>query len=179
MADQAASNPSSKFALNLSSAGMLPRVFPQVCELLPKCDYIFGNREELRAVTQMLAKVEPKNCADTDAARARALVGLLPTGAVVVITGGTLPTLIADREQGSWSVPVPAVPLGDVVDTNGCGDAFVGGFLGRLVSAARPDGSGGFQGPGGSTAACSVRECVEEGHRCAGLILRRRGCSLD
>ena len=38
------------FALNLSSAGMLPRVLPQVCDLLPQTHYLFGNRDELHAV---------------------------------------------------------------------------------------------------------------------------------
>jgi sugar/nucleoside kinase (ribokinase family) len=38
------------FALNLSSAGMLPRVLPYVRELLPKTHYLFGNSDELRAV---------------------------------------------------------------------------------------------------------------------------------
>ena len=38
------------FALNLSSAGMLVRVLPQVRELLPQTHYLFGNSDELNAV---------------------------------------------------------------------------------------------------------------------------------
>ena len=38
------------FALNLSSAGLLPRVLSQVRELLPQTHYLFGNSDELRAV---------------------------------------------------------------------------------------------------------------------------------
>ena len=60
---------------------------------------------------------------------------------------------------------MPIVPHSDIVDTNGCGDAFVGGFLSRLVACG-----GGHD---------VVEECVVEGHRCAQLILRQRGCSLS
>jgi|EP01044_Picomonas_judraskeda_P014119 sugar/nucleoside kinase (ribokinase family) len=38
------------FALNLSSAGILLSVLPQVCDLLPQTHYLFGNCDELHAV---------------------------------------------------------------------------------------------------------------------------------
>lgn len=62
---------------------------------------------------------------------------------------------------------MPPVPDTEIVDTNGCGDAFVGGFLSRLVAADADDHG------------AKILECVVEGHRCAGLILRQRGCNLS
>ena len=57
------------------------------------------------------------------------------------------------------------------MDTNGCGDAFVGGFLSRLVVNGANDAEADDRD--------KVRACVLEGHRCAGCILRQRGCDLD
>ena len=83
-----------------------------------------------------------------------------PDGAVV-ITAGAEPTIVAARETAPDLISVPPVPQAEVVDTNSCGDAFVGGFLRRAALG------------------CELRECVEEGHRCAGIVLRRRGCSIE
>ena len=57
------------------------------------------------------------------------------------------------------------------------GDAFVGGFLSRLVATGGAGAAGGDSD--GDSSRALVRECVVEGHRCAGLVLRRRGCSLE
>ena len=47
------------FALNLSSAGMLPRVLAQVRELLPQTHYLFGNSDELCAVRSAEPAIYP------------------------------------------------------------------------------------------------------------------------
>ena len=47
---------------------------------------------------------------------------------VQVITQGAEPTLVASRGEVQ-KFEVPAVSKSDIVDTNGAGDAFVGGFL--------------------------------------------------
>ncbi|CDQ56786.1 unnamed protein product [Oncorhynchus mykiss] len=48
----------------------------------------------------------------------------------------------------------------DIVDTNGAGDAFVGGFLSELVQE-RP-----------------LEECIRAGHYAANVIIRRAGCTF-
>ena len=48
------------FALNLSSAAMLPRVKAPLLALLPRCQFVFGNREELRALSRLLGEEEPE-----------------------------------------------------------------------------------------------------------------------
>jgi len=47
-----------------------------------------------------------------------------------------------------------------IVDTNGAGDAFAGGFLSKLVNGQNLD------------------ECVKAGHYCAALVIQTRGCQL-
>jgi sugar/nucleoside kinase (ribokinase family) len=95
------------FALNLSSAGMLPRVLPQVLALLPRTKFLFGNSDELRALGQLLGWNDG-TATDDDASRACSLAKLLAPGGVAVITRGTEATLIASSSK-AWTVPVPTV----------------------------------------------------------------------
>jgi sugar/nucleoside kinase (ribokinase family) len=107
------------FALNLSSAGMLPRVLPQVLALLPRTNYLFGNSDELRALGQLLGWNDG-TATDDDASRAYSLAKLLAPGGVAVITRGTEATLIASSSSSAnaWTVPVPTVSHNGA--KNGC-----------------------------------------------------------
>jgi sugar/nucleoside kinase (ribokinase family) len=71
-----------------------------------------------------------------------------------------------------WRIPVPPVPHGEIVDTNGCGDAFVGGFLSCYLSLSTPAAARTADAKG------RLAACAAAGHRCAGVVLRQRGCSL-
>lgn len=147
------------FALNLSSAGILPKVADKVQKLLPYCSYVFGNQSELTALAA-LSGWPSEASDDGDAARARCLAAELKEGGMVVCTRGSAATLIARQVDVVDWVPVPTVPREDWVDTNGCGDSFVGGFLSELARGG------------------TVERCAAQGHRCAGAILCRRGCDL-
>ncbi len=57
--------------------------------------------------------------------------------------------------------PTPVVPAAEIVDTNGAGDSFVGGFLSQFVRS-RP-----------------VQECVASAHYAAGDCLRHSGCTFS
>ena len=48
---------------------------------------------------------------------------------VVVFTCGKLATIVGIKGQGISAVPIVSVNPADVLDTNGAGDAYVGGFL--------------------------------------------------
>ena len=77
----------------------------------------------------------------------------------VVFTQGADPTLvIADGAVTSY--PVDRLPKELLVDTNGAGDAFVGGFLSQLAQG-KP-----------------VSECVRAGHYASRVIIQRSGCSF-
>ena len=39
---------------------MLPRVKAQLLALLPRCQFVFGNREELRALSRLLGWEKPE-----------------------------------------------------------------------------------------------------------------------
>ena len=101
----------------------------------------------------------------------------------VVITQGKDPTVVATldkvrhhsrpglgsvrgpiSERSAWGVqvetfPVIPVPKEKLVDTNGAGDAFVGGFLAQLVSGKE------------------LRESVRAGNYAASVVIQRSGAT--
>ena len=65
--------------------------------------------------------------------------------------------------EGSGTVdsyPVTPVPAGELVDTNGAGDCFVGGLLAGLLSEV------------------PLARCVQAAHYCASVNVRRTGCTF-
>lgn len=124
------------FALGLS-APFIPQFFKEPLDkILPYTDYIVGNE------TEALSYAESHSLDTKDvAAIAVALANLPKTNdkrkRTVIITQGTSPTLVA--EQGAQaasdvkSFPIKEVAESEITDTNGAGDAFLGGFLAGVV----------------------------------------------
>ena len=56
---------------------------------------------------------------------------------VVIISQGAKPVIVATYQEGKTEditeVEVPAIPSDQIVDSNGAGDSFTGGFLARLA----------------------------------------------
>lgn len=79
---------------------------------------------------------------------------------VAVITQGKDPVLLA---QNGKVIEIPVHELSDeeIVDTNGAGDAFVGGFLAQFIQE-KP-----------------LETCVRCGIWAASEIIKRSGCSFD
>jgi len=78
---------------------------------------------------------------------------------VAVITQGSKPTLVA--VSGKLSVhEVPPLDDSLIVDSNGAGDSFVGGFLSQLIQGK------------------SIQTCVQAGHYAARGIIQVSGCKL-
>ncbi|KAK4944450.1 adenosine kinase [Elasticomyces elasticus] len=124
------------FMLSLS-AGFIPQFFKDpLAEILPYCDYVFGNENEAKtwAETQGHADISIPECAKLLAKTTKVNT---KRPRVVIITQGTDPTIVAVAEEGQevdikeYSVPVIESNL--INDTNGAGDAFAGGFCAGVV----------------------------------------------
>ncbi|KAL9257365.1 Adenosine kinase 2-like protein [Drosera capensis] len=156
VAEHAAAN-KKYFSMNLSA--------PFICEffkdaqekVLPYIDYVFGNETEART----FSKVHGWETDNVEEITIKISQWPKASGThkrITVITQGADPVVVA--EDGKVKLfPVILLPKEKLVDTNGAGDAFVGGFLSQLVQE-KP-----------------IEECVRAGNYAANVIIQRSGCT--
>ena len=82
---------------------------------------------------------------------------------VVIMTQGPEPAIVATSAGNGAEATVELIPVAPVekdliVDTNGCGDSFVGAFIGSIQKGK------------------SVSDAVKEGNALGSQILQVRGC---
>lgn len=156
---QKASAASKVFAINFS-APFIPQFFgAQLQQVIPYMDIVIGNEAEAETWAVATGQPEPKNM--TAVAKA---IAMLPKSnksrpRIVVITQGAESTiLVSSAEPDAPKVfPVHALAESDIVDTNGAGDAFAGGFLGAYVAGK------------------NIEECVETGHKMGSMCVQLVG----
>jgi len=124
------------YCLNLSAPflAQVPPFKKAMMDVMPHVSVLFGNETEARAFA------ESEGWATQDTQEIAAKIAALPKasgtrGRTVVITQGADATVV--YENGRTHL-VPVIPLAadKLVDTNGAGDAFVGGFLTGLAGGA-------------------------------------------
>jgi len=148
-----------KYCLNLSAPFLMqvPPFKAFIKEILPMVDYLFCNETE--AATY--AETEGWEATDLDFIATR--LSLIPSAKgghrTVVITQGSDPALVCHRGQVTKHA-ITALPKEKLVDTNGAGDAYVGGFLAGLSKGL------------------STEECCEAGAYSASVIVQHSGCTF-
>ena len=75
-------------------------------------------------------------------------------------TCGPKATLVVVQGQEPQYFSFPAIADSEIVDTNGAGDSFVGGFLAQLIQGK------------------SLATCVHAGNYAAGVVIRHSGCTF-
>jgi len=144
--------------MNLSAPFLCQFFKEPLMELFPYIDVLFGNEAE----AETFAKEQGFNTTDIKeiALKAAALSKKNDSRPrTVVFTQGSEATVIACNGKVQ-EYSVIAVNPEELVDTNGAGDAFVGGYLAQLIQGK------------------DVAECVRCANYAANLIIRRSGCSL-
>ncbi|XP_073002533.1 adenosine kinase 2-like [Typha latifolia] len=145
------------FLMNLSA--------PFICEFfrdaqekpLPYVDYVFGNETEARTFAKVRGW-ETENVEEI-ALRISALPKVGTRKRITVITQGSDPVVVAEDGKVK-TFPVILLPKEKLVDTNGAGDSFVGGFLSQLVKEK------------------SIEDCVKAGCYAANVVIQRSGCTF-
>jgi len=157
MAAHAAEN--NKIVLMNMSAPFLCSFFKEpMLKVLPYVDYLFGNEAESAefAKANELGTTDIKEIARKIADWEKVNKSRPRT---VIITQGSDPSVVV-TEGKLKEYPVTPISEADIVDTNGAGDAFVGGFLAQLVQGH------------------SLDECMHSAGYVARVVLQRIGCSL-
>ncbi|KAL5018378.1 hypothetical protein ScPMuIL_004100 [Solemya velum] len=144
------------FCFNLA-APFLCQFFktPQL-EVLPFIDVLFGNETEAAAFSEA-NELETKDIKEI-AMKIASWRKESEKPRLVVITQGEQPIVVV-KDGKVTEYPVIPIQKKDIVDCNGAGDAFVGGFLSQLIQGKE------------------VGECVRCGNYAANTIIQRSGCT--
>jgi adenosine kinase len=151
------------FVLNLS-APFIPQFFGvQLQQILPYTDIVICNETEAEAWASAtgLAQSDLSSIAKALANQPKANAARPRT---VVITHGSESTTVvtANDIENAKIYPVHALSDSEIVDTNGAGDAFAGGFIGAYVTGK------------------SLEECVEAGHKMGSMCVQLvRACLIS
>ncbi len=145
------------FCLNLSAPFIIDFFGDQVATALPYADYVFCNESEA-------ATYAKKHELGEDLKEVALKIAASPKKSdkprIVIFTQGSDSTIVAcDGKVTEYAVEKLDSSL--LVDTNGAGDAFVGGFLSKLVQGK------------------DMEECVKAGHWSAKYIIQRPGTTID
>ncbi|KAL7570509.1 hypothetical protein ACA910_004287 [Epithemia clementina (nom. ined.)] len=146
------------FALNLSAPFIVDFFGDQLATALEYADYVFGNESEAAAYGKK------HGLGEDDLGKVALHICGLPKKneqrkRIVVFTQGSKSTIVA-TEGKVTEFAVQPIAADKLVDTNGAGDAFVGGFLAQLSMGK------------------DMEACVKAGHWAAGIIIQQSGTTI-
>ncbi|XP_057313989.1 uncharacterized protein LOC130655271 isoform X1 [Hydractinia symbiolongicarpus] len=144
--------------MNLSAPFLCQFFAEPMSKCLPYIDILFANECEAVAFSKQqnfgtndLKEIALKTCSLDKLNKNRERM--------VVFTQGEEPTICA-YEGKVTEYPIISIKKEDIVDTNGAGDSFVGGFLSQLMQGR------------------DIAQCVRVGHYAANYIIQQSGVSL-
>uniref|UniRef100_A0A7S2DK21 Adenosine kinase n=1 Tax=Octactis speculum TaxID=3111310 RepID=A0A7S2DK21_9STRA len=141
--------------MNLSAPFIVQFFWDQLNAALPFTDVMFGNESEAEAFGE---KMEWGKDIETIAKN----IAAMPKASgfrsrTVIITQGRDPTIVVQNGV-VYNFPVDLLAPEQIVDTNGAGDAFAGGYLSELAKGS------------------SLEKCVHAGNWAARVIIQQSGC---
>lgn len=146
------------YVMNLSAPFISQFYKEPLMELMPYIDILLGNDMEAAAFAK------EQDLGVTDLKEIALKVCELPKKSDVermcIITCGPNPVILAHKGKIT-EYPVINVPEKNVIDTNGAGDAFAGGFLAQLVLGN------------------SIDVCINCGIYTATEVIQRSGCTFE
>jgi len=145
--------------LNLSAPFLCQFFSEPMMKVLPYCDIVFGNETEAAEFseaqkfgTKDIKEIALKTAALDKVNQSRQRM--------VIFTQGCEPTIVA-YEGKIQEFPVIKIKADEIVDTNGAGDAFVGGFLSQYVLGK------------------DLHQCVRVGNYAANYIIQQSGVTVS
>ncbi|VVD00605.1 unnamed protein product [Leptidea sinapis] len=135
------------FIMNISAPFVTQFYKEPLEKMLPYVDVLFGNESVKTNLTDIALKIS-------------AMPKLSSRKRVVVITQGKDPVILVEGDSVSL-IPVSILSEEQIVDTNGAGDAFTGGFLSQMVLGK------------------SYESCVKCGIYTASHVIQHSGCTVS
>jgi len=119
------------YCLNLSAPFLIQFFKDQMMSVMPFADVVFGNE------TEAATYAEVHGLETRDVREIAKRIAMLPKengsrSRLVIITQGSDP-VVCVKDGQVLEFPAEKLPADKIVDTNGAGDAFVGGFLAQYV----------------------------------------------
>eukprot|EP00026_Physarum_polycephalum_P011787 Phypoly_transcript_12031.p1 GENE.Phypoly_transcript_12031~~Phypoly_transcript_12031.p1 ORF type:complete len:352 (-),score=67.34 Phypoly_transcript_12031:114-1124(-) len=145
------------FLYNLSAPFVIQFFWDKLSKVLEYVDIVFSNESEARTLGEKMGWGEDLATIAEKLAATPKVNTKRPR--IVVFTQGADSTIVfADGKVTSY--PTPKVASAEIVDTNGAGDSFAGGFI-----AAYTQGK-------------DIAKSVEAGNYAAGIVIRHSGCAF-
>lgn len=149
------------FSMNLSAPFLAQFFTEPMKKVLPYCDIVFGNEDEAAAFAENLHLGKDLKISEIAQKIAAMPKKNSKRSRIVIITQGADPTIVF-KDGTIKEFPVIPISAASIVDTNGAGDAFVGGFLSEYVNGNEND----------------LDACVKRGSEAAHMIIQVSGCTL-
>ena len=145
------------FMLNLSAVYIVEYFMDDLMATLPLCDFVFCNDAECLAFGEMKGWPLEIPLVALKLAGLPKASGTRPR--VIIVTSGGGSTVVASHGKVA-TYPVEDLPNELLIDINGAGDAFVGGFVSKLVLEEK------------------LGNCVRAGHWAARTVIQHPGCTF-
>ena len=146
------------FIMNLSAPFISQFFKDPLMAVMPYIDILFGNESEALTFSQE-QKFGTENIKEIGSKLVKLAKENSNRPRVVVLTQGHDPVLLFEGDN-IREFPIVELKESEIVDTNGAGDAFVGGFLSQLIQGKEYD------------------NCIRCGVAAAKAIIGRNGCSV-
>ncbi|KAJ8948447.1 hypothetical protein NQ318_007970 [Aromia moschata] len=145
--------------MNLSAPFICQFYKEQVMQVMPYVDILFGN--EMEALTFSVEQsLETKDLKEIALKICKLPKQNENRSRIVILTHGINPVILAHNGKIK-EYPIIELPKDKVVDTNGAGDAFVGGFLSQYIKGEDLD------------------VCIQCAIWAAAEIIQRSGCTFE
>jgi len=152
-----------KIAFTLSAVFMIEVFFERVKLVADCADFIFANEDEIRAFVKMFGYdplIENKKNAEIIFKNLK-----INENRILILTHGAEPTTLCtwDYTNQNFNLLIEEeiyhINNDEIVDTNGCGDALVGGFFSEYLKGSE------------------LYTCIKAGQYAASVIIKNIGCN--
>lgn len=144
--------------LNLSAPFISQFFKDPLMNAFPYVDIVFGNDDEAKTFAKSVLNLETEDVAEIAKAISN-MPKLSQRKRTVIITQGHLPVIVATGDE-TKTFEIQKIDPELIVDTNGAGDAFCGGFIAQYAKNE------------------PLEKCIDCGIWSASLIIQRSGCTF-